>query len=485
MTDQDISEKFNIFYQVLSGTGAKIVLALVGFIGSIYFARVLGPVLFGGVSLIYALAEWASHPMYGVGAATKKRVSESDKKRGVLFGLLIISGAIWTFIIGVLAVGLEVWIVSLTSLTAAPEYLIGITATTGMFTVLGRLVEGRGKISAYLWTNAARKTVAVLFQAVLLYIGFGTDGWAAGIVFTSAISLLILSLYVESEPRIPNKNDILNVWEFAKYSLITSTLYAGYSRLDLFLLGSIISTSVAGYYQVAWQITMFGIFVPTVIGNSLMPKISALANKGQWNELLTEVRSGTSFASIITIPVLFGALAVGNPLITIIYGSEYTPATNLLVAVALVRVIDSQSDSIIAAISGLDRPDITLLITLAGIITNILIGLPALYLIGPVGLVIISALSETVRWFGGVIFLRKKFKGFNPVGKIHAIQIVSGSIMFILVKLVTDIIVIDTIYELFATIIFGGSIYTLLIIGLSEQTRILVYRYIPSSKVTE
>jgi O-antigen/teichoic acid export membrane protein len=481
MSDESPAKNLNIFRQVLSGTGAKIVLAVVGFIGSIYFARVLGPVTFGGISLVYALSEWASHPMYGVGAATKKRVSESDKKRGVLFGILTLSAGIWTFIIGIAAVGFETWIISLTSLKAAPEYLFGLTTTVGMFTALGRLVEGRGKVSQYLWINAIRKTTVVLLQALLLYIGFGADGWVAGAVISSSTFIIVLSIFIDSRPIIPDKNDIRSVWEFAKYSIVTSTLYAGYSRLDLFLIGYFISTSVAGYYQVAWQITMFGIFVPNVIGNSLMPKISALAAENKNEKLLAEVQTGASVASIITIPVFFGALAIGNPLITIIYGTEYTPTVNLLIVVAIVRIVDSQSDSIIAATGGIDRPDITLSITIAGIITNIILGLPALYLIGPVGLIIVSALSEAIRWFGGVLFLRKKFGGFNPLGRSHLVQTIAGSIMYLLVKSSSLILNINTIFELSAIIIFGAIVYTILVFKFSRKAREIFFTYAPTS----
>jgi len=55
----------------LGATAAKIVMALAGFVGTIVFARVLGPSTYGGVGLIVTLAGIVDKPIEGWGIAGK------------------------------------------------------------------------------------------------------------------------------------------------------------------------------------------------------------------------------------------------------------------------------------------------------------------------------------------------------------------------------------------------------------------------------
>jgi O-antigen/teichoic acid export membrane protein len=471
MEEENPAENVNILREVLSGTSAKVVISISGFIGSIYFARELGPSLFGAVSLVYALAEWYSHPIYGIGAASKKRVSESDSRRGNLFGLLILVGFLWVSILGILVVGLNSIIRSTLSLESAPVYLVFLVSTVGIFNLFGRLVEGRGMVSKFLWTNTIRKVGVIFLQAVLIFYGFGVDGWVGGATIVSAVSISILYVLIDARPQFPTQKDIKDVWDFAKFSSVTSALYAGYSRLDLFLIGSVIGTSTAGYYEIAWKITMFGIFIPNIIGNSLMPKISALHVKDEGEKIVSELNTGASFAGIITIPMFFGALSLGEPLITTVYGSAYQPATELLIAVCLVRIVESQSDPIIAALGGINRPDVTLKITVAGILLNVLLGIPLLYAIGPVGLILSSALAETVRGFGGYLFLRYKLDVFHPIGRDQIFQITSSIAMFIIVNLLWSFIDNKSFITLCSIIVLGAIIYIVVLVALSRNMR--------------
>lgn len=471
MPENTPAADLNLTRQVFSGTVAKIVMALVGFAGSIFFARELGPALFGAVSLLFALAEWAAHPLYGVGAAVKKRVSESDSKRGALFGLLIAASAIWTFTIGAIAVGAGPWVRSLTSLEAAPVYLVGLVATTGMFTVFGMLVEGRGKVGAFLWTNAARKTSAIGLQSLFLYLGFGATGWVAGAMIASTLAITVLYILIGVFPSVPGRKQIRSVWVFARYSSVTSVLYAAYSRLDLLLIGSVIGTTTAGFYEIGWKITMFGVFIPNTIGNSLMSKVSAMAANGQRQDLIDQVESSTAFASVITIPLLFGSLAIGQPLIVEFYGAEYAPAADILVMLAVVRTIESQSDPIMAAIGGLDRPDIALRLTGGGIAVNVLLGVPLLYTIGPLALITVSAFAEFVRWSGGVYFLRWELGTFSPVGQQQVIQVLAATIMLLVVVVAQRVVGVESISTIGSVLLIGILAYSLLIFSMSSQIR--------------
>ncbi len=73
--------KTSLSRETLGGTIAQFVMAAIGFVGTVVFARWLGPSAFGGVYLLFALVKFADRPMNGWSQAAKKRLSESDALR--------------------------------------------------------------------------------------------------------------------------------------------------------------------------------------------------------------------------------------------------------------------------------------------------------------------------------------------------------------------------------------------------------------------
>jgi len=65
-------KNLNLGRETLGATAAKIVMALAGFVGTIVFARVLGPSTYGGVGLIVTLAGIVDKPIEGWGSRRKK-----------------------------------------------------------------------------------------------------------------------------------------------------------------------------------------------------------------------------------------------------------------------------------------------------------------------------------------------------------------------------------------------------------------------------
>ena len=70
MTD---ASEVNASFEVGKGLIAKIVMAVIGFSGTILFARLLGASDFGGYYLLLMIAEFLKKPVDGWSVAAKKR----------------------------------------------------------------------------------------------------------------------------------------------------------------------------------------------------------------------------------------------------------------------------------------------------------------------------------------------------------------------------------------------------------------------------
>ncbi|WP_434530817.1 oligosaccharide flippase family protein [Haloarcula sp. NS06] len=479
MSSEDELLSTNFGQQVISGTTARVITAAIGFVGSIYFARFLGPTVFGAVSLILALSDLAARPIHGVGAAAKKRVSERDSLRGPLLTILLGVSVGWSILITIIFIPLNNIINSMISVDYASLYLIGLIAATGTFTILGLLVTGRGKVSEFLWTNAIRKSGAVALQLALIISGFKVLGWALGLLIPTIGLIIILIALIDAKPAVPSYSLLRSIWDFARFSSISSLLYAAYSRLDLLLIGALVGTTAAGYYRVGWQITMLSIFLAETISDTIMPKISYLHQNGNSIELVDEIEKGLDFAPIISIPILFGAIGIGGPLITIIYGEDFSPAVSLVIFIAFIRVFMSLSNPVMAAIEGIDRPEVELRLTTVGLVFNLLFGIPLLYFFGPISLIIVSGFAELIRVSGGVLYLMRKFDDFSPTSRLHTIQLIAGIFMSVFLIFIQNSIVVDSIYSLSGMILCGGFLYAVILISMSNRVRNLMRAGLP------
>ncbi|MFB9805092.1 oligosaccharide flippase family protein [Haladaptatus pallidirubidus] len=267
--------------ETLGGTAAQFTMAAVGFAGTVIFARWLGPATFGGVYLLFAVTKIADRPMNGWSLAAKKRLSESDALRPPAFGAQLLFNAFWVAlaVVAVLVAGDALR--AYTGLALAPVLLVLLLATESMYETIESLVQGRGRISAATWNDTLRSALTLPLQLWFVALpGIAGAGMVYGLVAASALTLPIIALFVSARPAIPSRAFLRSLVDYARYSIPTTILGTTYDRLDVLLLGFLLGSASAGFYEVAWKLTLPAVFVADVAGRGLMSTVSARRARG-------------------------------------------------------------------------------------------------------------------------------------------------------------------------------------------------------------
>lgn len=453
-----MTEARNIDFGVTVSWGviAQFTMAVIGFVGTVVFARILGPTEFGGFYLLFALVKLADRPVAGVARAVKKRLSEAGAPTGELFGaglsMYVLAGVIG--VVGTLLA--EDSIVNYTGMPEAGTAFIALFLVLGLFELLQKVFSATGVVGKPLWIDTLRSLLTFPAQLGFVLLGLGSAGMAYGLVTATVITLPFLWWFLEARPLFPTCEQIKSIYEFGRYSIPNSLLNKTFRQYDTLLLGFLLSQGAAGQYEVAFKLTLPATFVAGAIGSGLMARVSNLSTAGE--AFAQDVSNSLSFASIIAIPLFFGALAIPEPVVVTTYGEQYLPAASLLAGLALFQLLVSQGRVLWAAIEGLNRPDWTMRVNTVVVALNIVSGYILTLEFGIVGVVIATIITEFIRYVANAWFLAVNFD-IQLLTKPLQRQILAGAIMFVSVEMMTYHVPMHSWHLLATILLTGGIVY--------------------------
>lgn len=479
MSDSDPGE-MKLGLEVLKGFWGKLLQALLGFVGTVIFARALGPNSFGGYYLLLSLVMLANRPIMGVAVATKKRFAELDADRSHIFGAQIIFNAA---ALGVAIVGAVIFSARLDSYTGLDNAAILFVVLFGSiltFAPTQELVAGAGKISAPVWIDTVRSLFTFPLQLGLVMLGLGAAGMAFGLSLATLLCVPISLYYLHTVPTYPSRDTLKSVWNFARYSIGSRIVGRAYDELDPLLLGFLLTPSVVGYYQVAYKLTIPGTFISVIASSGMLAKVSNLDTKGQ--SIDTDVTNSVAFVSVLAIPIFFGALAIPEQLIITAYEAEYASAAELLIGLALFSIVRTQSSLLGDTLNGLNRPAIVLRGSAVALVINLAVGIPITLEFGPIGVVVATVLAETFRYALFFIIVRRETSAKLLPRPLFE-QIAAGVVMFGVVQIVHQTYVtIDSWIPLLLLLTLGAGVYFATLAAISTLFRSTVQSVIQDAR---
>lgn len=467
--------------EVTKGIVAKFLMAILGFIGTILFARILGPDSFGGFYLVMAIVAIAKLPVDGFGSATMKRYSESDTSRSEILGATLILVAVMTLISGLAVLVARGRLASYTGIPNAHLLFILLFTSSALFVPLQKMLSGTGRISRTIWIDLVRSILTTPLQLGFILIGTGAAGMAYGLSLATSLTIPITYYILKIKPSIPLRRTVRNLWSFARFSTIAATLNRIYGRLDVLLLGALLTPASVGHYEVAMKLTMPAVFISEVAGEGLMARVSNLVSKGE--SASTDVSNTILFSSIIAIPLFFGACVIAEPLVVTLYGPEYSDASMLLIGLALYRIFQTQSNPLMQTVKGLDRPDVAVWIAAGTLALNIPLGIGLTLQIGAVGVVIGTAIAEAVKYLAAAAWIRRTDPKIDIIPRTIFKQTLSGLAMAGAVALLHLWIPVRSWVGLIVLVGAGAGFYATCLLAVSSRLRYTVVSVIQDADI--
>lgn len=478
----DEAGNINLGWESFKGSIGKFLQAGIGFLGTVVFARMLGPTSFGGFYFLLSILYIVDRPLRGIGDALYKRFAESGAPRRELLGATLLLNFAATAVVLVGVVLLYGWLESFTNVPEASIVFFVLFGSTALFFPNQMLIAAVGMPARQTWNDTLRSLLTFPLQIGFVLAGFGAAGMGYGLAAATLLTTVTAWWFVGVVPAVPSSETLRSLWAFAKYSIPSNFLGRAYDEFDSLLLGTALTTAVVGEYQAAFKLTLPAAFIGTVVVSGLLPKVSNLASRG---EAATEdVQNVIAYSSFLAIPIFFGALAISEQLIVTAYGGEYRDGAILLVGLALYRLFETQRLILDGTFKGLDQPNIVMKVDAFALVLNIVVGIALVYSIGAIGVVLATVLAEASRYVILAVLIRDYLTDVTFVPRPLREQLVAGAVMFGVVELSARFIGASTWFNTTALVGLGGVIYLGVLFIISTNFRVTVRSLYEDSGIT-
>ncbi|GAA0197743.1 hypothetical protein GCM10009000_009290 [Halobacterium noricense] len=249
------------------------------------------------------------------------------------------------------------------------------------------------------------------------------------------------------------------------------------------LLGLLLTPSAAGQYEVAAMLTLPATFIATLAASGLMPRVSKLTSESK--PVAQEISNTLSFASILAVPIFFGALAFPTALVITVYGGEFEAAAPLLVVLAIYRIISTQTTVLRKSINGLDHPSVNMRISAIALSFNIILGIILTIRFGAVGVIIATIFAECLIYVSTSYFIKQKIHGVTLVSRPLLEQIGAGLIMFVTVSGIHGFIPVQSWVDLSLLLTIGAGTYGFVLLLISDRLRYTIGSILRGSRLEQ
>lgn len=455
--------------RVASGAVASAVQMVIGFFSVILFGRFAGNEVVGVYFFILSIVSTTDGLLNGVMTACKKRISEHGAPAEEILGLLLVvtvPGAI------VFAIVISAVIVLFDLTEADVSILFLVTFVPFVVSTAGvRMIVGFGRVDTAQWIQTARTVLRVVVQLVLIVVGFGAVGLVAGHAVAMTLGSIAAFVFLGIVPQLPGLETIWSVGTFARYSVPGGVISRIDESADEMILGFMFASGVVGDYGVAVRLVAPALLISSVLQGSLGTRVSNLDSRDE--SVAPVIKKNLAFTAILSVPIFFGVLAIGDHIVVTAFGSEFSGASPFVVVLAASRVVKCFGSPMTSAVGGLDLPRQMVVINIISALT-ILVGAPAIaVVIGPLGVAVALLLSTVIRYVLTALVLVPRIGFRSLIPRQFGEQLLAGLVMFLCVT-VADRILITDWTTVALTVGVGGIVYITTLLAVSPETRIAV-----------
>ncbi|MDB2260622.1 oligosaccharide flippase family protein [Halorubrum ezzemoulense] len=463
---------------------SNFVSSVLGFVATVYIARILGPEPLGIYQVTIGLVSWlAIFGEVGLSRAISKRVSEgSDPGKYAAAGVTVIG-----LLFAVLAVGVFFFREEVAVYVEFPAsgYMILILLVVLLDSLVSSLLIGLKLVHINGLTVPIKTGSRAVVQIGLIVAGASTAALFIGHIFGFTIVVVIGGYYVlRNLPSVavPEQKHFEDLFDFAKYSWLGNLQSRMFSYTDVLVLGYFVSSGLIGIYAAAWNIGQFLILFSGTLQSTLFPEMSEISTKEDAQAVSRIVEQSLMFGGLFLIPGLFGGILLGERLLRI-YGPEFPRGAFVLSVLIVANLFMGYQTQLMNTLNAIDRPDLAFRVNVVFVVANVTLNVVLISLYGWVGAAVATASSIGLSLVLAYRHVNAIIEFDLPVGEI-ARQWIAGILM---AGVVYGGLRIEETYRLIGhnfaivvlLVIVGASIYFTILLGISTAFRKTVDRNVP------
>jgi O-antigen/teichoic acid export membrane protein len=239
-----------------------------------------------------------------------------------------------------------------------------------------------------------------------------------------------------------------------------------YTVLDKTMIGAIISDkSEVGYYEQAQKVVRAALLIVGSLQAVMNSRIANETANGNNKLVKNYLEISFNFVWLLAIPMMFGMIAVADKFVPWYYGDNFEGVINILIATSPILVaIGLNGITGVQYLVQTGKQNIFTKSVIVGSIVNLILNLLLINKLGGVGAAIASVVAELCIFLYQLKHFKSQFK-LLEIMKLSVKSFISGIVMFIAIKLVSNYLPIGVVYTL-VEVVVGMVVYFILLLVL-------------------
>ncbi len=393
---------------IARNTGFALGVSLVSAVGTavltLFLLRALGPEDYGVFALAMSVGALVLIPSnLGISMAASRFVAESRRDRGAVHAVISDALRLKLIVAGACCGVMALLAAPIADAYDTPELTWPIRIMA--LAVLGHsilqlwdsLFEAERRVSVYLRVIAAESAIETTASIGLVLAGLGVSGAMAGragaYLFAAGFGyvLLIRTLAVRPAVRSGWHGNVRRIAGYGSALLIIDGAFTLFSRIDVLLIGTIISIEAVGQFEAPLRLIALLSYVGTAAASGVAPRLARGDEQPETGAFVLALRRLMALQGLFIAPMIIWA----EPLTEIALGTEYSDSAEVLRAFAPYTFLLAISPVLARGVTYLGEARLRIPIAIGALLLNLVFDLIFLPEIGIVAGAIGTGIAYT------------------------------------------------------------------------------------------
>lgn len=445
----------NIFWLSLSQIGSRFFRAAI----IIYAARVLGATEYGIFAYVLSFAGFFTlFADIGVTSILTREVAKHPEQKDKYFSTSFWLKIILLLISALLVIFVAPHLSKIEKATVLFPLMALIVIFDGLREFANAFLRGLEKMEWEAIIVIAMNIVIMVAGFIILKISPTSRSllfsYIVSVGFSALLAIFILKnqflkvfnrLYLDFNMAL----QILNsAWPFA----LSAMLGVFMLNTDVVMLGWWRTAQEIGYYSIGQRVVGILYTLPALLMSGIFPALSRFIKKNEKEKERNLNEKSTKTIFLAAFPLIIGGVILSQPIIKLIFGSAYLPATTsfqILIA-SLLWIFPSTFLSNLILAHNQQRK--TVIYFVGSALGNIILNIILIPLWGIKGAAISTFVTQAIYVIPSWLYIKKitEFQTFRHLKKIIAAAIIMGGFSFVLNYLEMNVVL---------NIVFSGGVY--------------------------
>ncbi|WP_435335197.1 oligosaccharide flippase family protein [Haloarchaeobius sp. TZWWS8] len=448
--------------------GARVLSQALGFASVVYFADQIGAdglgIYFTFVTVVSVTGVFAK---VGLAGATVKRMNQAVDTAGrsvYLSSALLLHVPPFLLTAAVLVLAgprLDEYV----GLAAAVPLAVAAVALSVGGNLLTAALRGEDRVELTAVVDLLNQVVRLAVSVALLLLDFGVIALVFGHMVGNLSRSLSAYAMLEARFTIPTREAAESLFDFSKYTAGMNVSALAYNWTDTLVLAYFASKAAVGIYETVWMISAVTLLAAQVLGSALAPSMTRWHEDGRISMIETAFSTAMSFALVLVLPAIVGALVLGEELLGTLYG--YDQGALVLVVLLVGQVAAAVQQVTQNTLFGIDRPDHVFWTNVLSLAANVGLNVLLVPEFGMIGAAAATLTTAAVAAVSQVVLLRRYIDvRINP----HTIgwQVLASVAMGVVVAGLAGWFPLETKLGLLALVGIGGGVYGVTVLANDE-----------------